>query len=151
MEQLPRQRNAFKPASAENVGELHKNLSQKGVQQLLVQEQRMNLPSNSLEDQSFLALKAVMATVPVLHLSDFKRQFVVMTNASDVAIGAILEQDLGSGLQPVVFFSRKLNATEICYSAYERELLGIVWGIGQWKHYFQGPHPIFIQTDHVPL
>ena len=23
--------------------------------------------------------------------------------------------------------------------------------IGQWKHYFQGPHPIIIQTDHAPL
>ena len=26
-----------------------------------------------------------------------------------------------------------------------------VWAIGQWKHYFQGPHPIVIQTDHAPL
>ena len=29
--------------------------------------------------------------------------------------------------------------------------MGIVWAIGQWKHYFQGPHPIVIQTDHAPL
>ena len=26
-----------------------------------------------------------------------------------------------------------------------------MWGIGQWKHYFQGPYPIVIQTDHAPL
>ena len=26
-----------------------------------------------------------------------------------------------------------------------------MWAIGQWKHYFQGPHPIVIQTDHAPL
>ena len=92
-----------------------------------------------------------MATAPVLRLPDFERQFVVTTDASDVAIGAILEQDFGSGLQPIAFSSRKLNPTEIRYSAYERELLGIVWAIGQWKHYFQGPHPILIQTDHAPL
>ena len=103
------------------------------------------------EEQSFLALKAAMATAPVLRLPDFERQFVVTTDASDVAIGAILEQDFGSGLQPIAFSSRKLNPTEIRYSAYERELLGIVWAIGQWKHYFQGPHPILIQTDHAPL
>ena len=103
------------------------------------------------EEQSFLALKAAMATAPVLRLPDFERQFVVTTDASDVAIGAILEQDFGSGLQPIAFSSRKLNPTEIRYSAYERELLGIVWAIGQWKHYFQGPHPIVIQTDHAPL
>ena len=103
------------------------------------------------EQNSFTALKVAMATAPVLRLPDFEKQFVVTTDASDVAIGAILEQDFGSGLQPVAFASRKLNATEIRYSAYERELLGIVWAIGQWKHYFQGPHPIIIQTDHAPL
>ena len=103
------------------------------------------------EQNSFLALKAAMATVPVLPLPDFERQFVVMTDASDVAIGAILEQDFGSGVQPIAFSSRKLNGTEIRYSAYERELLGIVWAIDQWKHYLQGPYPIVIQTDHAPL
>ena len=77
-----------------------------------------------------------MATAPVLHLLDFEQQFVVMTDASDVAIRAILEQDFGSGIQSIAFLSRKLNATEIHYSAYEREFLGIVWAIGQWKHYF---------------
>ena len=50
------------------------------------------------QEQSFLALKAMMATVPVLWLPGFERQFVFMTNASDVTIGAILEQDFGSGL-----------------------------------------------------
>ena len=96
------------------------------------------------EQNSFTALKVAMATAPVLRLPDFEKQFVVTTDVSDVVIGAILEQDFGSGLQPVAFASRKLNATEIRYSAYERELLGIVWAIGQWKHYFQGPHPIII-------
>ena len=103
------------------------------------------------QEKSFNALKVAIATAPILRLPDFERQFVITTDASDVAIGAILEQDFGSGLQPIAFSSRKLNSTEIRYSAYERELLGIVWAIGQWKHYFQGRHPIVIQTDHAPL
>ena len=103
------------------------------------------------EENSFLVLKAAMATSPVLRLPGFELQFVVMTDVSDVAIGAILEQDFGSGLQPIAFSSRKLNATKIRYSAYERELLRIVWAIRQWKHYLQGPHAIVIQTDHAPL
>ena len=103
------------------------------------------------EANSFTALKVAMATAPVLRLPDFEKQFVVTTDASDVAVGAILEQNFGSGLQPIAFASRKLNATEIRYSAYEREMLGIVWALGQWKHYFQGPYPIIIQTDHAPL
>ena len=88
------------------------------------------------QDNSFKALKVAIATAPILRLPDFERQFIITTDASDVAIGAILEQDFGSGLQPIAFSSWRLNATEIHYSPYERELLGIVWAIGQWKHYF---------------
>ena len=103
------------------------------------------------QENSFLALKIALATAPVLRLPDFDHQFVVTTDASDVAIGAILQQDVGMGLQPIAFASRKLQQAEVRYSAYERELLGIVWALGKWKHYFQGPHPIIIQTDHAPL
>ena len=78
------------------------------------------------QEKSFVALKVAIAIAPVLHLPDFEHQFIITTDASDVAIGAILEQDFGSGLQPIAFSSRKLNSTEIRYSAYERELLGIV-------------------------
>ena len=103
------------------------------------------------QENSFLALKIALATAPVLRLPDFDHQFVVTTDASDVAIGAILQQDVGMGLQPIAFASRKLQQAEVRYSAYERELLGIVWALGQWKHYFQRSHPIIIQTDHAPL
>ena len=65
-------------------------------------------------------------TAPVLKIPDFGRPFVVTTNASLVSVGAILEQDFCQGLQPVAFESRKLNPAETRYSAYERELLGIV-------------------------
>ena len=76
---------------------------------------------------------------------------MVTTGASDAAVGAILEQDFGNGLQPVAFASRKLNGAKMRYSAYGRELLGIVWALAQWKHYCRGPHSVVIQTDHAPL
>ena len=103
------------------------------------------------QHQAFNRLKLALTTAPVLKLPDFQRQFVVTTDASDAAVGAILEQDFGNGLQPVAFASRKLNNAEMRYSAYERELLGIVWALAQWKHYCQGPHSVVIQTDHAPL
>ena len=103
------------------------------------------------QHEAFNRLKLALTTAPVLKLPNFERQFVVTTDASDAAVGAILEQDLGNGLQPVAFASRKLNTAEMRYSAYERELLGIVWAIAQWKHYFRGLHSVVIQTDHAPL
>ena len=104
------------------------------------------------QNSAFLRLKVALATAPVLLLPNFEKQFIVTTDASDAAVGAILEQDHGRGLQPIAFASRKLNSTEMRYSAYERELLGIVWALGQWRHYLeQSPHKTIIQTDHAPL
>ena len=103
------------------------------------------------QHQAFNRLKLALTTAPVLKLPDFDRQFVVTTDASDAAVGAILEQDFGNGLQPVAFANRKLNDAEMRYSAYERELLSIVWALAKWKHYCQGPHAVVIQTDHAPL
>lgn len=103
------------------------------------------------EELAFLKLKTALATAPVLQLPDFELPFVLTTDASSAAVGAILEQDQGKGLRPVAFASRKLNNAESRYSAYERELLGIVWAIAQWRHYFHNTHPIVVQTDHAPL
>ena len=103
------------------------------------------------QKQSFLELKIALSTAPVFRLPDFDHQFIVTTDASDIALGAILKQDVGIGLQPSVFASRELQQVEVRYSAYETELLGSVWALGQWKHYFQDTYPIIIQIDHVPL
>ena len=87
---------------------------------------------------------------PILRLPNFDLQFVFTTDASDMALGAILEQDFGNGLQPIAYASRKLNTTEARYSAYERELLGIVWAVGQWRQYVDG-HQFVVKMDHNSL
>ena len=95
---------------------------------------------NEREEQAFNTLKKSLVVAPVLHAPDFDLPFVVTTDASLVSVGAILEQDFGQGLQPIAYESRKLNPAETRYSAYERELLGIVWAIGKWRHYLEGKH-----------
>ena len=98
-----------------------------------------------MEDRAFRELKRSLVTAPVLHMPDFERTFVVTTYANLLSVGAILEQDFGQGLQPVACESRKLNPVETRYSAYERELLGIVWAIGKWRHDFEG-RKFIVQT-----
>ena len=102
------------------------------------------------EENAFCNLKRSLVIAPVLRMPNFDLSFVVTTDASLVSVGAILEQDFGQGLQPVAYESRKLNPAETRYSAYERELLGIVWAIGKWRHYLEGRHFI-VQTDHSSL
>ena len=102
------------------------------------------------QEIAFKTLKKSLLTAPVLHMPNFELPFVLTTDASAVSVGGILEQDFGAGLQPVAFESKKLPPAEMRYSAYERELLGIVWAIGKWRHYFEG-RKLIVQTDHSSL
>ena len=81
---------------------------------------------NAKEEEAFCELKRSLVVAPVLHMPNFDLPFVVTTDASLVSVGAILEQDFGQGLQPIAYDSKKLNPAETRYSAYERELLGII-------------------------
>ncbi|KAL1115008.1 hypothetical protein AAG570_007831 [Ranatra chinensis] len=72
---------------------------------------------------------------PVLRFPDFTKQFMVTTDASQVALGAVLSQLDHLGDRPVAFASRKLTSAESRYSAIERELLGVVWAVEYFRPY----------------
>ena len=102
------------------------------------------------QEAAFNKLKYTLATSPILRLPDFELEFILTTDASSASVGAVIEQDYGRGLQPVAYDSRKLSDTEARYSAYERELLGVVYAIGKWRHYVEGRH-FTVRTDHSSL
>lgn len=56
--------------------------------------------------QAVETLKECLLTSPVLALPDPTRPYVVASDASKVAIGGVLLQDFGQGLQPIEYFSR---------------------------------------------
>lgn len=60
------------------------------------------------------------------------------TDASQVAISAILMQHHPTGLHPVQFMSHRTNEAQSRYSSYELEALAIVEGIKKFRHYLYG-------------
>ncbi|CAI7750466.1 unnamed protein product [Closterium sp. NIES-53] len=64
------------------------------------------------EHAAFSTLKNVICSPPVLRIADPHRPFEVVTDAIDIAIGAVLLQDFGNGLQPIAYESRKLHPPE---------------------------------------
>ena len=101
---------------------------------------------------AFLELKRALQTTPVLALPDPTLPFVVSCDASGYAVGAVLQQDRGSGLQPIAFLSKKLSGAETRYPVHEQELLAIITALTTWRHYLSGTAvPVRIRTDHKSL
>ena len=74
----------------------------------------------------------------------------IFTDASDVAIGAVLQQKIRGDWQPLGFFSKKLSTAEVKYGAYDRELLAMYKSVKHFRHMVEG-RTFTIYTDHKPL
>lgn len=72
------------------------------------------------------------------------------TDASNVAVGAVLEQKVRDQWQPLGFFSRKLSDAQSRYSTYDRELLAAFLAAKHFIHSIEG-RPTTLRTDHRPL
>ena len=70
---------------------------------------------------AFDKLKGAMCAAPILRTMDPKLPFILETDASNIAIGAVLKQKFEDGEFPIGYFSKSLTKTERNYSTYERE------------------------------
>ena len=102
------------------------------------------------QQQAFDRIKEAMASGPVLVLPDPEKPFVVHTDASGFAVGAVLQQDQGQGLQPIAFLSKKMLPAETRYPVHEQELLAIIHALRTWRHYLDG-RKFIVRTDHKSL
>lgn len=99
---------------------------------------------------AFEKCKELLVNAPLLQFPDFSKPFVLTTDASNVAIGAVLSQgEIGSD-KPIAYASRTLNDAETRYSTIEKELLAIVWAVKHFRPYLYGRRFV-IYTDHRPL
>ncbi|GBP61034.1 Retrovirus-related Pol polyprotein from transposon 297 [Eumeta japonica] len=103
-----------------------------------------------IQQESFEKCKRILINPPILQYPNFSKEFILTTDASIHAIGAILSQgEIGKDL-PIAYASRTLNKAEFNYSTIERELLAIIWSVKHFRPYLFG-RKFKIVTDHKPL
>jgi len=102
------------------------------------------------QEDAFLELKDAVSSPPCLLMPDLKLPFVVHVDASGYAIGCVLQQDQGLGLQPIAFESRKLQPAERHLAPYDRELIALIHALLKWKHLLLGAQ-FTIHTDQQAL
>ena len=96
---------------------------------------------------AFQTLKEKMINPPLLAYPNFSNPFLLQTDASDKALGAVL---MNHDKHPVAFISRKLKQYEVRYSVTDKELLAIVWAVKKLENYLLG-QKFCIETDHKAL
>jgi len=87
------------------------------------------------QQNSFQLLKEKLTTAPILNYPDFQQEFVVTTDTSDYAIGAMLSQGPAGQDRPITYASRILCKAEQNYNTTEKELLAIVWAVKYFRPY----------------
>lgn len=101
--------------------------------------------------RAFMTLRDALTTSPVLAIADPNKPYVLHTDASDVAMGAVLMQrDDDDDLHPIAFASKTFNSAERNYDTTEREALAIVWALEHFNTYCEG-HEYTVITDHEAL
>ncbi|UYV78413.1 hypothetical protein LAZ67_16001275 [Cordylochernes scorpioides] len=98
----------------------------------------------------FEKCKQALANTALLAYPDTELPISLCTDASDRAVGSVLQQLDNNNWKPIAFFSKKLNPAQCNYSTYDRELLAIYLSIKFFKHLLEA-REFTILTDHKPL
>lgn len=101
-------------------------------------------------NEAFTYLKHALSHPPIVSFPDFHQPFLLYTDASASAIGAVLAQEKGTQETVIAYASHVLTKAERKWSTYDGELWAIVWAVRHFRHYLYKQH-FFIITDHKPL
>ena len=115
----------------------------------LTQKNALFVWTDACED-AFKELKKRLISSPVLVAPTDTGTFVVDTDASDRALGAVLQQEQAGELRVIAYASRALSDAERRYCITRRELLGVVYGLKKYRQHLLG-RPIVVRTDHAAL
>ncbi len=101
-------------------------------------------------ETAFSKSKEALANATMLVHPRHDAQTSLTVDASDSAVGGVLEQLVDGSWKPLAFFSRQLQPSQRKYSAFDRELLGLYLAVRHFRHFLEG-RPFVAYTDHKPL
>ena len=102
------------------------------------------------QQRAFEELKHKLVNYPVLANPLPEGEYVVDTDASDEALGAVLQQRQGGVIRVLAYASRVMDPSERFYCTTRKELLGIIFALKQFRHYLLSS-PFLLRTDHAAL
>ena len=106
---------------------------------------------NSPQQEAFENLKKLLVSPAILAIPSPGRQFILDTDSSDYASGAVLLQKDQEGKERVIAYgSFSLTRAQRRYCTTKKELLAIVRFCHHWRHYILGVE-VICRSDHKAL
>ncbi|GBN61404.1 Retrovirus-related Pol polyprotein from transposon opus [Araneus ventricosus] len=130
--------------AAKNQAVLHEYL--KGTKK----KDKSKIPWTKEAKEKFEQCKKDLANATLLSFPNPDSPLFLFNDASDYAVGSVLQKFEEDCWKPLAFFSKKLTNAQKRYSTYDRELLGIYLSIKQFKHILEG-RQFTIYADQKPL
>ena len=87
---------------------------------------------------AFTESKKILANATLLVHPQPSAPLNITCDASDFAVGGVLQQRIDNVWQPLSFFSKKLSPAETRYSTFDRELLAVYATIRHFGHNLKG-------------
>ena len=101
-------------------------------------------------DSAFKAVKNALAAAALLRHPRPDADIAITSDASNLAVGAVLEQKGPEGWEPLSFFSAKLLPNQQLWPPFDRELLAAFRSIRHFRHMVEG-RTFTLYTDHQSL
>ena len=97
---------------------------------------------------AFEEIKSKLVIAPIMATPKWSKEFEIMCNASDYAMGANLGQRKEKFFKAICYTSKTFNEAQENYSTTEKEMLAMVFSCEKFRPYILGSH-IIIHTDHT--
>nr|GEY80469.1 reverse transcriptase domain-containing protein [Tanacetum cinerariifolium] len=99
---------------------------------------------------AFETLKKKLIEAPILVVPDWNIPFELMCDASDFAIGTVLEQRKTKHFQPIHYASKTMTEAQNHYTTTKKEMLAVVYAFEKFRPYLVLSKSI-VYTDHSAL
>jgi hypothetical protein len=102
------------------------------------------------QEHAFLKLKESLMNAPLLCAPSDEGRFLLDTDSSDVAVGAVLQQEQDGQLRVIGYASRCLDRAQRNYCTTRKELYGVVFGVRKFRQFLLA-RQFVLRTDHAAL
>ena len=100
--------------------------------------------------RSFEEIRSRLVEAPIMAKPDWNKEFEIMCDASDYAMGAVLGQRTDKMFKAIYYASKTFNEAQENCSTIEKEMLTIVFACEKFRPYILGSY-VIIHTDHAAI